>query len=38
MRGLFTVPWLENLTTRRVALALEVRAAIHRERGNPIWS
>ncbi len=28
MRELFGMPWLENLTTRRVALALEVRAAL----------
>lgn len=27
MRELFRMPWLENLTTRRVAMALEVRAA-----------
>jgi hypothetical protein len=28
MRQLFALPWLENLTTRRVALALKVRAGL----------
>jgi hypothetical protein len=30
MRELFRMPWILNLTTRRVALALEVRAALEK--------
>jgi len=38
MRELFRMPWLSNLTTRRVALALDARAAAVRERGMGAWS
>ena len=41
MRELLRMPWLENLTTRRVALALDVRAALENdvhERGSDPWA
>ena len=41
MRELFRMPWLENLTTRRVALALRERAALENydhERGSEPWA
>ena len=41
MRQLMALPWLENLTTRRVALALEARAAMENdatERGKALWA
>lgn len=41
MRELFRMPWLENLTTRRVALALRERDALKNgvhERGSEPWA